>query len=259
MFGRTLVAAFVIAFSMAMIFVYTDAVEAKFTEDGLICYLSFDEIDGDTVIDTMGNHDGTIEGKLKETEGKVGKAFLYVRAENEPCITIDEPGTFSCVDEFTWAAWIKSTSIGGSFMAMTGGNDVPDEKTWRVTGTLSIEVCFGGVLLTGTEQVADDEWHYVAMAYDPGTLTFYVDGKEDASGAVTFAGDEAAMGVRIGNDPRGGFEFPPFDGVIDEVAIYNRALEADEVEGNFLAESFNLAVEPAHKLASAWGAIKVSR
>ena len=248
------------AFSMAMILVYTDAAEAQFVTDGLICYLSFDNVDGDTVIDTMGNHDGTIVGDLEQTdEGKVGKAFLFLRAENEPCITVDEPGTFSCVDAFTWAAWIKSTGTGGSFMAMTGGNDVPNEKTWRVTGTLSIEVCFGGVLLTGIEQVADDTWHYVAMTYDPGTLTFYVDGKEDASGAVTFGGDEAAMGVRIGNDPRGGFEFAPFDGVIDEVAIYNRTLEADEIEQNFEAVSLTLAVEPGDKLASAWGAIKVSK
>ena len=144
-------------------------------------------------------------------------------------------------------------------MAMTGGNDVPNEKTWQVTGTLSIEICFGGVVLSGSEQVADDEWHYVAMTYDPGTLTFYVDGKEDAVGAVTLAGDEAAMGIRIGNDPRGNFEFPPFDGIIDEVAIYDRTLDADEIEANFEAVSFNLAVEPADKLASAWGAIKVSQ
>ena len=208
----------------------------------------------------MGNHNGTIVGDLEQIdEGRVGKAFLFLRVENEPCITVDEPGTFSCVDPFTWAAWIQSTSTGGSFMAMTGGNDVPNEKTWQVTGTLSIEICFGGVVLSGSEQVADDEWHYVAMTYDPGTLTFYVDGKEDAVGAVTLAGDEAAMGVRIGNDPRGNFEFPCFDGVIDEVAIYDRTLDADEIERNFEAGSLNLAVEPADKLASAWGAIKVSK
>ncbi|MFC1717266.1 LamG-like jellyroll fold domain-containing protein [Candidatus Poribacteria bacterium] len=192
MFSRILVAVFVIAFSMAMIFMYTDAAEAQFAEDGLICYLSFDEVDCQTVIDSMGNHDGAIVGGLEQTdEGKVDKAFLFLRAENEPCITVDEPGAFSAVDDFTWATWIKSTATGGSFMAMTGGNDVPDEKTWQVTGTLSVEVAWAGVVLTGSEQVADDAWHYVAMVYEVGTLTFYVDGKEDAVGAVTYAGDAA--------------------------------------------------------------------
>ena len=85
MFSRTLVAIFVMTFSTAIIFAYTDAAEAQFVEDGLICYLSFDEVDDETVIDAMGNHDGTIVGDLEQTDdGKVGKAFLFLRTENEP-------------------------------------------------------------------------------------------------------------------------------------------------------------------------------
>ena len=86
MFSRTLVAIFVMAFSTAIIFAYTDAAEAQFVEDGLICYLSFDEIEDDEiVIDAMGNHNGTIVGDLEQIdEGRVGKAFLFLRTENEP-------------------------------------------------------------------------------------------------------------------------------------------------------------------------------
>lgn len=257
MINRIFTAAFVIIFGVIAIIDTAEA--AQFTADGLVTYYTFDDVDGDTVIDAMGNHDGTIIGDLEETDGYVGKAFEYLRAENEPCIIAGEPGDFSCVDEFTWSAWIQSTGTGGSFMAMTAGSDVPDEKTWQVTGTLSVEVCFAGVVLTGSEQVNDDDWHYVAMTYDPGTLTFYVDGKEDATGGVTFGGNEDTMSVRIGNDPRGNFEFPCFDGIIDEVAIYDRTLDSDEIEGNFEAEALNLAVSPGGKLAGTWGKIKVSR
>ena len=58
--------------------------------------------------------------------------------------------------------------------------------------------------------------------------------------------------VRIGEVTRRYFE-----GLIDEVGIYNRALTADEVELNFDAKG--LAVSPQKKLAVAWGEIKVSR
>jgi len=47
-----------------------------------------------------------------------------------------------------------------------------------------------------------------------------------------------------------------FEGLIDDVGLYNRALSADEVAQNFLA---TVAVEPAGKLASTWADIKSTK
>ena len=58
--------------------------------------------------------------------------------------------------------------------------------------------------------------------------------------------------VRIGEDTRRYFE-----GLIDELGIYDRALTDDEIERNFNAKG--LAVSPQKKLAITWGEIKVSR
>ncbi len=54
-------------------------------------------------------------------------------------------------------------------------------------------------------------------------------------------------------------EFAPMNGIIDNVAIYDRALDAGEMEQNFEAEILDLAVEPAHKLADTWGAVKAAK
>ena len=48
-----------------------------------------------------------------------------------------------------------------------------------------------------------------------------------------------------------------FDGLIDEVAVYNRALSDNEISQNFDADG--LAVETTNKLAHTWGEIKVSK
>ena len=53
-----------------------------------------------------------------------------------------------------------------------------------------------------------------------------------------------------------------FDGFIDEVAVYNRALSEDESWENFTAEGAaegGTAVQPTNKLAHTWGEIKVSK
>ncbi len=262
MFSKVRTLTFVLAISM----VAAGVASAQFVTDGLVSYFSFDDVSGVTVADAMGNHDGTIVGDLEEVDGKVGNAFLYVQAEDEPSVVIADPDAFSCIDDFTWAAWIKSTDAGGVFMAKTAGSDVPGEKSWQVTGELSLEVAWAGIVLSGSTAVDDDAWHYVAMVYsaDDITLTYYVDGGEDASGEADFSGmgDETGFGIRIGNDPRGGYEFAPFDGVVDEVAIYDRALSGGEINANFSAGGALdtiTAVKPADKLASTWGDMKISR
>ena len=55
--------------------------------------------------------------------------------------------------------------------------------------------------------------------------------------------------VRIGKNTRRYFE-----GLIDEVGIYNKVLTENEIKTNF--NSQGLAVSPQGKLAVAWGEIK---
>ena len=91
-------------------------------------------------------------------------------------------------------------------------------------------------------------------------ILFYSDG-EDAGEAPVGENEYAddAFIITIGWDPRCGMEYPPFIGIIDEVSIYNRALSEDEIVQNFEAGVLDLAVEPAHKLAGTWGAMKVPK
>ena len=81
---------------------------------------------------------------------------------------------------------------------------------------------------------------------------FYADGElvTETPFAGPMAGD--SFETEIGHAGDGGFI-----GLIDEVLIYGRALSAKEVKQNF--QEKGLAVNPAAKLATYWGEIKVSR
>ena len=71
-----------------------------------------------------------------------------------------------------------------------------------------------------------DQWSHLAATFDGSTARFYIDGAEVASRA--YAGDVGASDTwRIGayGSAPGGF----FDGVVDDVRIYGRALSAAEV------------------------------
>jgi hypothetical protein len=49
------------------------------------------------------------------------------------------------------------------------------------------------------------------------------------------------------------------NGIIDEVKIYDRALNENEIQQNLKATSNTLAVEPVNKLIITWGKIKVKK
>jgi hypothetical protein len=184
-------------------------------------------------------------------------------------VLVDDPdGLDFQTQDFTWLVWIKTSANGSIFAKTPCGNADHAEgaKHLFVTGGL---LTYDAGWVTGIAQtmVNDGEWHYVGVTMDyeamgaTDTAQLYIDGEPDISGNQDWnEHNEAGQCVKIGylNDNELGWT-PAFNGIIDEVAIYDRALSEDEVRGNFDAEAATFAVDPAEKLAGTWGAIKASR
>jgi hypothetical protein len=96
-----------------------------------------------------------------------------------------------------------------------------------------------------TNSVAVDRWSYVAVTYDDTTLRLYVNGSQvsshAASGAIQISDNPLWIG---GNRPYG----EHFQGLIDEVRVYARALRADEIRDDMAKP-----VAPASDLVAAYG------
>ncbi|MEM8932263.1 MAG: LamG domain-containing protein, partial [Acidobacteriota bacterium] len=84
-----------------------------------------------------------------------------------------------------------------------------------------------GTVLEGASIIADDRWHHVAGVYDREGLRLYVDGRLDRSAPLERPKslDTRAL-VIVG---RGFDDRYAFDGVLDEVRVYGRALSAPEI------------------------------
>ena len=97
----------------------------------------------------------------------------------------------------------------------------------------------------GTRSVPVNRWSYVAVTYDGATLRLYVDGDQvsrntSVSGAIQIPDSPLWIG---GNRPYG----EHFDGVIDEVRVYDRALGQGEI-----AHDMAMPVAPASGLVAAY-------
>lgn len=240
---------------------------AQIVEEGLIGYWSFDanNISGDTVKDGTGNRDGAINGDLKKVAGKIGDALEFDGIP-ENHIEIESPETFDFNADFTWAAWIKTDNTGpGVIFAKTGGpgtDDMGPKTLWIRNGVMNVDTGWVGNV-EDTEAIDDNDWHYIAVAGEPGSslVQYYVDGKATGSGNLNlaeFPEDGFENHVFIGVDGRADGEFGAFTGIIDEFSVYDRLLTEAEIDQNFRAET-GLPVEPNAKLAVTWGTLKSRR
>ena len=129
------------------------------------------------------------------------------------------------------AAWVKTS--GTSVQIMGWGLIGTPLARWIVgvddAGRLWVQL--GQAYAIGTKVINDDDWHHIAVVLagpSSNDLTFYVDGRPDAASELisatinTLAGANVSIGVHP-NAPLW------FNGLIDNVCIYDRALTAEEV------------------------------
>ncbi len=144
----------------------------------------------------------------------------------------------------TVAAWVKPSPVQavayGTIVHWGPGTPNGARFTFKLQGTsatsaqpLRFEVQGGGI--TGTKNLADGNWHHVAVVVTNGSTVgnarLYVDGVLETvtgSGLTTPVNTYTNYPVYIGNTPnwdgaRG------FTGLIDDVRIYDHALTASEI------------------------------
>ena len=150
--------------------------------------------------------------------------------------------------EITAMAWIKTRSMNstgiiaglGYAWRLSGGSG--GNVAFQVNGTSPVSAA------VGTIPVDDGTWHHVAGAYDGTEYKLYIDGRTNVSvasagmldgGATAYYGTIGAHYKRSDPAPK-----QYFNGLIDDVRIYDRVLSEEEILG-ITGFSGVKAVEPS--------------
>lgn len=214
---------------------------------GLVAWWRFEESGGDAVIDSSGNgNHGVLYGATR-VAGRQGKALKFDGIDDYVEVP-NTGGAFDLVASWTVEVWAKPLTsapadrIGPIVwkIANNGGNEDTFVLAWSSEPGTSQE---GSTFWTKLERAMDDEdlpvlsrphipnqWYHVAAIYDGSNIMIYVNGVLEGSrniGSVmaytgpaplrmgnVFNSDHCCLGV--------------FDGLIDEVRIYNRPLNPSE-------------------------------
>jgi hypothetical protein len=198
----------------------------------LIGYWRLDETGGTTAQDLAGTNDGALQGspQWQPYEGRIGGALLFDDTDGtNDYVNCGYSSVFDLTKAITVAAWVKISTVNKAWQAIVAKGDL----AWRLS-TVSNQRRFHFAVtdknwINGQRVIPAGEWHHVCGTYDGANLRLYIDGVEDAASPVAYAGEistniyEVYIGENTGNPGRG------WNGMIDEVRIYNRALDADEI------------------------------
>lgn len=206
--------------------------DGKAMPDGLVLHYTFDEDEDGKVTDTSGSgNDGTMHGAAYVKEGKVGSAMSFngdqagVMLKNSPSLELQD---------FTIMAWVKRAdtervsaheTIGSDGLVFSYGQGgyglVMQSNNHIALSNIGIDN------VSSSFEFHDEAFHHVAVTKSGTKVVFYLDG-------VAYPGPDYNTRFRFDSAPSVGLRADTMSnswlGLMDEVAVFNRALSDDEVK-----------------------------
>lgn len=235
-------------------------------------WLFEDEDQDEFAADTSGNgNDGEFIGKPEWVEGKFGSGLEF---DGNSHVAVPDSDNLDMTDAVTvmfWFATEKKMAAFGDRQAVVGKHYLEYEVGIYPNGVIhtytsdgkgdydeGINTNIAGKLEDGDADWELGKWYHMAWTLDGKHEVVYVNGVLIGEFNKPNEGTrEGAHKLEIGRREGGTLEFI---GIVDEVAVFNVALEQEDIQAAFergLEEALGMAaVFPVDKLTTTWGQIK---
>jgi uncharacterized membrane protein len=205
----------------------------------LVGYWNFNEGSGTTVRDNSGHgNNGTIYGATW-AGGIVGNALSFDGTDDYLDVSISNPVLPLGNRPHTIEAWVMPVRNDGSRGVVYYGNIYGGMYSGAVRwlysdwdGDKGVSCGYYGGEVATYHFPPSNSWQYLVWTYDGITNKLYVNGNMRGTSTYT-ANTQSSTTLRIGRAINGAIQY--FNGIIDEVKIYNGALSAEEILANYQA------------------------
>lgn len=208
---------------------------------GLVGWWLFQEGAGGMVNDLSGNGNiGTLNNfafpptpSSGWNPGRIGRTLAYDGTNDYIALgTASSFGIPTGGDSKAFSFWFRTTGAGSGatqHMILSYGVALQN-SSWRISINAGLLGIFsnGGDSVSTSNTYNDGEWHHAVAMLDGNTLSLTVDGGDEVVSADGTNINTADTVIEIGQDVVAGSRW--FDGLIDDVRIYNRALTQPEIQ-----------------------------
>ncbi len=222
-----------------------------------------DEGEGDIAADSSGKgNDGQLVGDPAWVDGQFGSALEF--GGSSEYVDCGDDKSLSITKTITVQAWVEfggspssaiiiskygASGSGLSYMLVINGDGgAPGNASFYLGGWKHFKT-----------QINDNDWHHLAATVSSGGIDLYVDGELDSHYGGVSSISVSTSTVTIGA-PNSNHWGAPFKGVIDDAAIFDVALEQEDIltlMNKGLKESlYPAAVDVSGKLTTTWANIK---
>ena len=227
----------------------------------LLAHYKLDEAGGTIAADSSGNGldmdwQGTVGAPDWQVAGGVsGGGFNFTGLNDDSFMT---SGAISQSITLTMAVWVNTASSANDTLVYVGNGGTNNSYyTMKIqNGVARVVARNTAQIQSGGAAVNDDNWHHVASVYVSDTERHvYVDGVLAASNTVAVSALTANR-FGIGALTRGTGPVDEFTGMLDDVQIYDEALDASQISFLHANPGQALVPEPSSLLllATALGA-----
>ena len=164
--------------------------------------------------------------RLGQPGAILGDANTAISLERAPYVTVTHAPALATADSFTLEAWVRHRSTGTHDLFNKGTKgyqlyfDATDKLVLRQIGI--------GTITSSTIALTDHtNYHHIVLTKNGPTVKLYIDAIDRTATVTNRTILNTSDPLTIGSSP--------FDGLIDEVAIYARAVDAATVSRHFTA------------------------
>jgi regulation of enolase protein 1 (concanavalin A-like superfamily) len=200
---------------------------------GLVASYAFES----NLDDGSGNgHNGTAVGDPQYVQGPAGYGTaLEFDGTGAQYVTMGTFNPSQATGQLTVSLWGKWNGLNGQFQGLIAKRDsyLANDMMWHFETQQDTGVIRLG--REGTNQVVGEamtvgQWEYWAFTFNGSQATIYRNGQPIASGAFSFGTDvNAGLYVGATSLTDAGAASNPFNGALDEIRLYDRALSLFEI------------------------------
>jgi len=212
-------------FLLAALFLVVFGANNGSTETGPVAHWSFDEEDGTIAYDSSENdHNGALENGPVWVDG-VSNGALEFDGTDDYIEVSDNDSLDLGTGSFTIASWVNVADCSDNCQIVKKGHNNKIEL--EINNYIAKGVVTGNDYVESSFSFSQSEWYFLVFIRDETSLKMYVNGDLDSTESVE---SPANVGnnedLHIGKDSAYG---QYFDGIIDDVTIWGRALSSEEI------------------------------